>query len=68
MKVKVKDFTITPVLCPAGMKDCSPCKHARSMKVRNPPAMGTAPADFGEVSCNYLDWYEEEYRRKCKEV
>ena len=68
MIIKVKDFTVTPVLCPAGFKDCSPCRHANKMTVKNPPARGTAPADFGEIDCLYMFWFEQAYNVKCNEM
>lgn len=68
MIIKVKEFIITPMMCPIKRTDCSPCRHAIKMKVNNPRAMGTAPANFGEVDCNYFIWFKGEYKRKCKEI
>lgn len=66
--MKVKDFKIIPVLCPIGMEDCSPCKHAGSFKVRNPPCTGGGNPDFGEHECRYIEWFTEEYAKKEKEI
>jgi len=67
MKMKVKDFTIVPILCPIGMKDCSGCKHAGKFSVKNPSTCGISGIpDFGEHECHYLEWFERKYEEEKK--
>ena len=68
MIMKVKDFTIVPVLCPIGLTDCSPCKHAGAFKVKNPAIMGSKNPDFGEHECRYLENFQLEYEKKQKVI
>lgn len=67
MEIRVADFTIKPVMCPRGMEDCSPCRWASKMTVRNPSiSSGKGLPNFGSVQCGYLDWFHKEYEKKVK--
>lgn len=63
MKIAVKDFTIIPKYCPAGLSNCAPCKYAKSpFTVRNPPLV-IGREDYGTVDCDYAETKIDEWKR-----
>lgn len=56
MEIKVGDFDIRPVRCPANFSDpnCAPCSYAKFSKVHNCPISGSKP-NFGFVECTYIE-------------
>jgi len=54
MKIKVADFDIQPVKCPANFLNCAPCKYASFTKVHN-CSERTAVPDFGYIECCYIE-------------
>jgi len=67
MKIPVKDFSIIPLLCPAGISNCAPCIYAKMSNVHNCPITAQMKEDFGFVECSYLDDFQIRLEKAKKE-
>lgn len=55
MEIKVADFNIRPIRCPANFAtpNCAPCMFAKTSKVHNCPV--SRQPNFGFVHCIYIE-------------
>jgi len=56
MDIKVADFNIKPIICPANLNEpnCSSCTYANMAKVHNCFSTNHGTVDFGFVDCSYI--------------
>jgi hypothetical protein len=56
MEIKVEDFNIKPIICPANLltPNCAPCIFAKTSQVHNCPVSSRQP-NFGFVDCTYIE-------------
>jgi hypothetical protein len=55
MEIKVADFNIRPIRCPANFStpNCAPCMYANTSKVHN--CIISNKVNFGFVDCAYIE-------------
>ena len=57
MKIKVKDFKITPEFCPINFNDCACCKEANGPFELKNPAIHATSQSFGYIKCGKIEEY-----------